>query len=575
MNILKYFNHSFYLGKYNYLKDSGISTKQQAFKHFITVGIKQNLLCHESEENFDHNFYITYYKDLSHLTSLEDALNHWRNYGYNEGRICHEVLNVTNTFTKSIKNDKKVVIYLPPGIGDAVWSITKIPDIIKKHDFTQVFVCVKDTDLNRSQEFLKRFSFITDVIYENFRIHPQGEKEVNEDGTYNYTKNSIEFDEKTNTWKYYIICNNFLERGVRLENWLTDYETDFNIAQKWYFKTCDIEFARNVMKNVDSGYCVFYLGPLLGNTTDGHNKESLWTIQDWIDLGEKIHKNLGLKIVLVGAPYDKSYTNLFYQYLSEEQKLYYTDLVGKTAVGDVYAVCKSSKFVISYQSGIGIFSAFLNIPTSIWWRPYGNSISTYPHYFISFYDSMGASWASPEILQKGLYVPLHYLKCTPQSIFDTIVNNKWIENSPAVNVNSYQDFLDNINNLYPLVKHEDIPPDRPKSDFIQGNRSCGASGGANNKLGTGSNNREQNVINYIESFKELEETHNIKLDLQTMSKLMIAIEVAQCQNKINIFNINILLDEIKTLDSNMSNADILSHIFKKFNINLKYEVVKK
>lgn len=570
MSLRNYFDYKFYLNTYPNLEKNGILTEKQAFIHFLKYGLRENNKCNKSEEYFDHKFYTSYYNDLEHLTTFSSAINHWRNFGYYEKRVCYQTLTPINIDIDTILTNPKAIIYLPPGLGDAVWSITKIQDIVKQHGYKDVYVCVKDTDLNRSQEFLKRFDFITDVIYENFRIHPEGEPEINTDGTYNYIKNSIVHDDANGIHKYYIICNNFLERGMRLENWLQEYETNFNVADNWKFKSCDIDYLKNVMKHIDSPYCVFYIGPLLGNTVDGHNKENLWSIEDWIKLGDLINKTLGLQIIIVGAPYDKSYVRLFYEYLNDDQKQYYTDLVGKTGVGDLYAICKASKFVISYQSGVGIFSVYMKIPTTLWWRPYGNSLSTYPHYYISFYNEMAAAWAPHDMLNKGLYCPQHYLDSTPEQLLSNIIKYDWVNNCPGKNVNSYDTLLENINTLFPNVIEQLESTDRPKIDSALGNRSCGASGVSSaTSLGIAHNNREYNAIKRIETLRKLEVMYGFKFELQTICKLLLAIEVAECQEKNDIFNMDAIVREIEIIKDGKLAVEI---IFEKYKVDEKYSV---
>ena len=776
INLYKYFDYKFYLNKYSELQSAGIKSKDDAFKHFMTIGLLEDKICHPSEEHFDWKFYINYHTDLSmKFKSFSDAVMHWRNYGYKEGRVCYSNLSTliqdkadepiedknislertikqlkainqtviinenykndvlkthleitpetpeddnitddnvsvnkpenviespnnlntdnnsqlekeidntvkkqiddmlenvvnkpekklenksekkvekkitfnetslvknslnniddhlkpnkinnmdkqaimktnkslpankliyTSTIKKSTKEDTPVkinkhivkpaqlseasqkfnnnmknisaVIYLPPGIGDAVWSLTKVQDIAKKHGYKKIYVCVKDTDLNRSQEFLKRFTFVTDVIYETFHIHPPGEPEIHKDGTYNYIKNVIERNDYDKVHKYYIICNNYLERGVRLENWLPEYETNFSVADTWAFKTCDIQYLKSTMKVINAPYCVFYIGPLLGNTVDGHNKENLWSVHDWIKLGEYSRNKFGLHIIIVGAPYDKSYARLFYEYLTDEQKEYYSDVVGKTGVGDLYAICKCSKFVISYQSGVGIFSVYMKVPAAIWWRPHGDSLSTYPHYYISFYNEMAGAWAPPNMLEEGLYTPLHYTKVTPEGIFDNIVKYDWVNKCPAKNINSYEDLLTNLDELFPNVIEQDESTDRPKIDSELGNRSCGASG--NTSLGVASNNREFNAIKRIEKFRELEKIHNFELSLQTICKLLIMIEVAECQGKSAVFNMDTIISMVENKYENpkKSGADIaiVDSIRKKYDMDDKYRINK-
>ena len=334
-------------------------------------------------------------------------------------------------------------VYVPPGIGDSLWSITKVVAAKEKLGFHKINIVIQNTDLNRSKEFMSRFTFIDSVSYEQYLIHPPNQC-IDTDFTYKYVDSK-----QIDTDKYMMIANGHLEKGLRLEDWLPEFDIDFDIADKFQFKKSDIQFVLNLMSQIDKPYCVFYIGPLNGNTIDGHNRNSLWTLKNWTDLGNLIHNELKLDIVVVGAPYDKSYSDMFFMQLNESERKYFYDYVGQTGVGDVYAVTKASKFVISYQSGIGIFSAYMGVPSTVFWRPHGNSIS--PSLHITFNEDMATAWAPPHMLKSNKYIKSIYTKVTPESLLRDIIKFNWLDKAPARNVNNYVTLCQNIHKLYPLI----------------------------------------------------------------------------------------------------------------------------
>jgi len=109
-NNFDWINYVFY---YEDLKKDNISTKEKAWKHWITHGKKEgrqffslnemkkfvvnniennsttkdNIIC--DDENFNWIKYVSYYSDLKNdnINTKEKAYNHWIKYGKNEGRI--------------------------------------------------------------------------------------------------------------------------------------------------------------------------------------------------------------------------------------------------------------------------------------------------------------------------------------------------------------------------------------------------------------------------------------------------------------------------------------------------------
>jgi ADP-heptose:LPS heptosyltransferase len=212
-------------------------------------------------------------------------------------------------------------------------------------------------------------------------------------------------------------ANRHLESGRRLEDWLPDMETDWHIADRFRFTSHEVREAIEFERS-HGPYCLFYLGPEAGNTTSGHNRGAFWTPQDW-GLLARHFRELGLKIVVVGAAYDQSYFEKYVaQHLGE-----CTNMIGKWTIGQTFSAVQRARCVIAYQSGIGIFAVYLGVPTACCWRPYGDSIA--PNAFVSFKEEMASAWAPHDALASGRYLPAIYTKCTPDSIVQHAVAHDW------------------------------------------------------------------------------------------------------------------------------------------------------
>ena len=320
---------------------------------------------------------------------------------------------------------KKMSIFTCPGLGDALWTITKIPDMRRKLNPDKVNIVVQNTDFNRSDDFLLHFNFIDSVSYDDFDIHPEPiyfepiygnvPKPTDDYGRYIYCDSTGNFMGDPNSWL--LIANGHLERGHRLETWYPEFETEIDIAKHYRMREDEIEWAEtfHLEQLNNRPFIVFYMGPLNGNTTLGHNRNGLWSLRNWYEVGNSLPSEY--KIVIVGHQHDWQYANLFMGSLSEFDRHWYINLCGQTEIGQCYALIKRSKFLLSFQSGVGIFSAYMGHPTAIWWRPKGDSIST--EYYLSFEEDMSHCWVPMEYINKT-YFPLIYSKQNPTQISQII-----------------------------------------------------------------------------------------------------------------------------------------------------------
>jgi hypothetical protein len=113
-----------YVNYYDDLKNSGLKTRQDAWNHWLSIGIKENRVdfLHNNTENLNHNnkflnnnnkkinenlqlndnlqlkyinfdwkSYIHYYNDLLNIQNKNDAWNHWIQHGKKEGRVFCDI----------------------------------------------------------------------------------------------------------------------------------------------------------------------------------------------------------------------------------------------------------------------------------------------------------------------------------------------------------------------------------------------------------------------------------------------------------------------------------------------------
>lgn len=303
-------------------------------------------------------------------------------------------------------------VAVPAGIGDSVWALMKIPDMLNVYGAEKARVALCGGPPHRAKDFVERFDFIASVEHSQWLCVEQSCYTA--EGVYNWAPSGVGWHDE---FDWMLQANRHLENGRRLDTWLPEFATEWNIADRFQFTGREVRLARELEEQIGP-YCVFYLGPELGNTTAGHNRGPLWSPQDWGVLADHC-RDLGLSIVVVGAEYDRSY---YENHVAEHIGACF-DAIGKWPICQTFAVLQRSRFVIAYQSGVGIFSVYMGIPAVVFWRPDGNSID--PSGYVSFRESMASAWAPQEALDSGRYLPSIYTRCSPDSIIEHARKHNW------------------------------------------------------------------------------------------------------------------------------------------------------
>lgn len=302
-------------------------------------------------------------------------------------------------------------VAVPEGIGDSLWSLTKVPGLLameQKHKAEIIVCCGSSSELGtRAVEFVKRFDFVSDVKIDTTHRIPC-DPVLDGAGHYNYTPNGKGFH---GIYDWMIQCNHELERGVRLENIVPEAGTCWDIASHFRYDDADWQAVNQLTEEAGGDYVVFYAGPEEGNTQRGHNRGAMWSAYEWVKL-ERAFRDRGLRVVITGAMYDRSYVE---NYLRPAGFRGF-ERVGVWPIHTTFAVIKKAKAVISYQCGLGIMAVFMGVPTAMWWAPKGHSQS--PEHFISFEESMAHCWAPRGAVELGKYLPLIYTRCDSNTILE-------------------------------------------------------------------------------------------------------------------------------------------------------------
>ena len=332
-------------------------------------------------------------------------------------------------------------LLVPQGIGDIFWASLKAKNIAEKYGNGVVdlrIACWYKTDIeSRALDFVKRFDFVHSAeMYAMPHAGNQGPVLLpgalcTPEGYYRYLPDG--YTDQYKDIDYIAIPNYALERGISIKDWLPEVDIDYNILQDNFKFTDEEEEFGNNFRNRYGNYVVFFCSSLTSNTVEGHNRLGRFSTKEWLALGEYFTK-LGLNVILIGAKWDFDY---YEQELKPKikAKRQWFNYIDQLPIFLTIQVIKNAKFLISYQSGLGIISNYLtsyydmdgkpsSCRTAMWWRAYGDSISA--NMFTSFNEKMNYCWTKPGTVELGQYMPCIYGKHGVPEILDFIKKYNWL-----------------------------------------------------------------------------------------------------------------------------------------------------
>jgi ADP-heptose:LPS heptosyltransferase len=326
------------------------------------------------------------------------------------------VLDCKDSLTESKKTS--IPYCLPNGIGDVTWVLHKIKAIADGKPIDVVLSGDPRRSLDhRALPFLKRFGFVRSVSVLDLPIlrSERDEERNDEQGRYRYQPDGVRGG------FHYLVPNAVLEKGERLETWMADYGIDWSVVHD--FDWTDTDRGDELGKALGD-FAAVYLGPESGNVDEGHNRGFLWEPKHWVTLAKELTLK-GLKIVLVGAEYDRSYYERYVQEGVRENGMKWVDALGKFEIGETFALLRRARCFFSYQSGLAIFMHYLGGNVCTWWRPDGDSI--HPKRLVAFDDGMKDAWTNPAITAEGKYLGCLYKRESVWDILGEIEKRGWVK----------------------------------------------------------------------------------------------------------------------------------------------------
>ena len=303
---------------------------------------------------------------------------------------------------KRPKYTKIVTVGTPPGIGDSYWVLTKLQSFVEKNAIDTLRVAVhRDPIHYYTAEFLKKVKFIDHVIEtpDTFKIHQ----------FYIDTKNPGVMARNTQNVDYLIDAGaKMWINGDHLEDILPEYETNYDIPID--IPQSALDFADGI-KRKNGGKMILFYTSSLGN--NGNWNPGDWTIKNWFDYLELLHKHTGARPIAIGAEWDQDYTAALKQL---DKKNIIQDYTGSITILQTLALIKQARLVSGFASGIPIFAVYNKIPTVMFWAI--RKISKNGHFDPAFQYT----WTPKGTKESGLYFPVAYgaKDTTPKGIFERI-----------------------------------------------------------------------------------------------------------------------------------------------------------
>jgi SAM-dependent methyltransferase len=256
-------------------------------------------------------------------------------------------------FTK--RKERRTTILVAPGIGDSFWAIGKLRSFCEKNNLGLPDVWISDMgDRKRSLEAVQKFPFVNAAGY---RTGNHGSKVWHE--AYMLNGRQIFLDHCG--CDFFVAANGGLRHGMSMEQIMPEYRMD------WYppmFRSKrEDEFMRDA-KNRFGRYIVAYFLDVgmytrwIGEFGPGQIIQAL----------KKIQKELDVKILFTGAPWDRGKLPTQMVKLANDKN--FVDFTGGTDFEQLMGLYRGAEGSIGYPSGSTIMGTVVKVPTLMLWNKY-------------------------------------------------------------------------------------------------------------------------------------------------------------------------------------------------------------
>ena len=290
------------------------------------------------------------------------------------------------------KRIKVLRVALPLGIGDCHWVCQKLRSLKVMHPGRPLHVHVNTSENHQTMGYLDMMPFVDRAVKDK-RAPFDIIKEM--PPSYRDEKwSTLEGSARWQGFDYILVANGHLELGKRIEDYLPELQTEYNIRLDYPAGTMDR--SKELMPEPTVLVYPSGWGPNMGF------HKGWWTARDWCAVFIGLN-TAGIEPIVVGAPTrdDRRYWAILERKLIR-RGVKYKSVLGETSLPDICLLLERSLAWTGLNSGLGIVAASMGTPTVMMWAD--NRYKLSPH--IDFDPGMHTAWLSKD--QLGSYRPLSY-----------------------------------------------------------------------------------------------------------------------------------------------------------------------
>lgn len=248
--------------------------------------------------------------------------------------------------------ERRPQILVPPGIGDAYWSLTKLPGFLRARGLGLPDVWVQDSGgPRRTEPFLQNIPFIHAAGYKKLSDRDPIFREA-------YMQNGRTVFPDVAGTEHFIAYNGVLRFGRSLE------EVDPEFGCEWRPKIHVSKAARKLADDLAG------LGPyvLTYYAEAGMYRQWLadFSASQIVDALRLIEKALGLRIVFMGAKWDMGQVGNDIAKANPD----WTNLIGATTFDQMHGAILGATAVVGFPAGNTMLATVLNKPSVLLWNRY-------------------------------------------------------------------------------------------------------------------------------------------------------------------------------------------------------------
>ena len=294
-----------------------------------------------------------------------------------------------------------VTVYGPPGIGDILWTLHKLPDIAMREYPARIkyVVCV-DGEVKLATRARDLLGLCKHIDSYDFQVLPLPPDDGCPDPSYPV---------------YNLIANAWLQpRGELLEKWRPELSNCFDDAGITVPQAaCD----QAIWRTKAERYAAVYMSSLVWNRCAAQPQ---WTAKHWADLCIRLN-DANIKPVILGAEWDLEFSRSVAAEIvsmGRDPNKVWINTAGKTPLALAMAYMQQAEITIGIAAGLPIIAGYMGWPTIIFW-PRGGTSSTE----LQWKQEFETNWLPPHIRSSGVYHPIAIGTFTPSDVIEKVKGN--------------------------------------------------------------------------------------------------------------------------------------------------------